>query len=38
MGIISKVKEKAKEIYYIAKEKIKKAIVKVKNALTHFFE
>ena len=34
MGIISK----AKELFYIAKEKIKGAFVKVKNALTRFFE
>ena len=34
MGIISKVKE----LFYIAKDKIKSAFVKVKNALTRFFE
>lgn len=34
MGIISGIKN----LFYIAKEKIKKAYVKVKNALTHFFE
>lgn len=34
MGIISR----AKEFFYIAKEKIKSAFVKVKNALTRFFE
>ncbi|WP_455193942.1 hypothetical protein [Eubacterium ramulus] len=34
MGIISK----AKELFYIAKDKIKSAFVKVKNALTRFFE
>ena len=34
MGLISK----AKEVFYIAKEKIKNAFVKVKNALTRFFQ
>ncbi len=34
MGIISK----AKELFYIVKEKIKNAYVKVKNALTRFFQ
>lgn len=34
MGILSKVKE----FFYIAKEKIKNAFVKVKNALTRFFQ
>lgn len=34
MGIISK----AKELFYIAKEKIKSAFVKVKNTLTKFFQ
>ena len=34
MGIFSK----AKELFYIAKDKIKSAFVKVKNALTRFFE
>ena len=34
MGIISK----AKELFYIAKEKIENASVKVKNALTKFFQ
>lgn len=34
MGIISKIKD----VYYIAKEKIKSAFVKIKNAMTHFFE
>lgn len=29
---------KAKELYYIAKEKIKNGFIKVKNALTRFFE
>lgn len=34
MGIISGIKN----FFYIAKEKIKSAFVKVKNAMTHFFE
>ena len=34
MGLISK----AKELFYIAKDKIKNAFVKVKNALTKFFQ
>lgn len=34
MGIISGIKN----FYYIVKEKIKSAFVKVKNAMTHFFE
>ena len=34
MGIFSKVKE----LFYIAKEKIKNAFVKVQNALTRFFQ
>ena len=34
MGLISK----GKELFYIAKEKIKNAFVKVKNALTSFFQ
>ena len=34
MGLISK----AKELFYITKEKIKNAFVKVKNALTKFFQ
>lgn len=38
MGLLQKAKEKIKEIYYIVKEKIKKAVVRVKNAFTRFFE
>lgn len=38
MGIIRKIKEKIKEFYYIAKEKIKRAKVIVKNELTQFFQ
>ncbi|GFP76645.1 hypothetical protein [Clostridium fungisolvens] len=34
MGIISGIKN----LFYIVKEKIKSAFVKVKNAMTHFFE
>lgn len=34
MGLISK----AKELFYIAKEKIKNAFVKIRNELTRFFE
>lgn len=34
MGLL----QKAKDLYYIGVEKIKGACVKVKNALTHFFE
>ena len=34
MGLI----RKAKELYYIGKEKIKNAVVKVKSALARFFE
>ena len=34
MGLISK----AKELFYISKHKIKNAFVKVKNALTKFFQ
>ena len=34
MGLISKIKD----FFYIAKEKIKNAFVKVKNALTQFFK
>lgn len=34
MGLISKVKD----LFYIAKDKIQRAVVKIKNALTHFFE
>ncbi len=34
MGLLSK----AKEVFYIGKEKLKNAFVKVKNALTGFFE
>ena len=34
MGIISGIKN----FFYIVKEKIKSAFVKVKNAMTHFFE
>lgn len=34
MGILSKIKD----LCYIAKEKIKNAFVKVKNAMTRFFE
>lgn len=34
MGLINK----AKELFYISKEKIKSAFIKVKNALTKFFQ
>ena len=34
MGLISK----AKELFYIAKDKIQRAFVRVKNALSRFFE
>ncbi|MBB6040162.1 hypothetical protein HNQ46_000123 [Oribacterium sinus] len=38
MGIFRNIKEKIKDFFYITKEKIKSAIVKVKNALTQFFQ
>ena len=38
MGIFSYIKEKAKEVFYIVKEKIESAKVMVKNALTQFFQ
>lgn len=38
MGLLQKAKEKAKNLFYIAVDKIKGAVVKVKNALTRFFE
>ena len=38
MGILSSLAEGIKKVFYIAKEKIEKGIVAIKNALTKFFE
>lgn len=38
MGLLGSLWNGAKKLFYIVKEKIKSAIVKVKNAMTRFFE
>ena len=38
MGILSSLAEGIKKVFYIAKEKMEKGIVAIKNALTKFFE